>query len=142
MSKGAVPKSKGKGSEEITQEQGETNCTNLPSGTNESTNPPVGTNQTNPGAGPWDSSFGNTNNLGNFSFSSYSPWEMTADVIQAACFCGHIEKSNSSKDKLEAYTVTQWLKDTKACIASQKITDEGKMIKEALNLVSTNTGDA
>ena len=142
MSKGAVPKGKRKGSEEITQEWGETNCANLPSGTNESTKPPVGTNQTNPGAGPWGSSFGIANNSGNFSISSYTPWEMMADEIQAARFCEHVEKSNSDEDKLEVYTVTQWLKDTEACIASQKTTDDGKIIKEALNLMSTNTGDA
>ena len=65
-----------------------------------------------------------------------------AVVTQAARFCGHVDKSNPDRDRLEEYTVTQGLADVEARIASQKITEDSLKIKEALILVSTDFGNA
>ena len=60
---------------------------------------------------------------------------MATVVTQVARFCGHVEKSNPDKDRLEEYDVSKWLGDVEAHIASQKIKDESAKIKEALVLV-------
>ena len=46
------------------------------------------------------------------------------------------------RDRLEEYTVTQWLADVEAHITSQKITKDSLKIKEVLMLVSTDFGNA
>ena len=61
---------------------------------------------------------------------------MTAIITQ------HVEKSNPDKDRLEEYTVTQWLADVEGHITLQKITDDAAKIKEALILVNTDHENA
>lgn len=81
----------------------------------------------------------NNNNTNTFQFRTMA---QAAIIIQATRFCGRVESSNPDKNRLESYSVNQWLADADSCISTGRITNERAKINEALLLVSSESSDA
>ena len=66
----------------------------------------------------------------------------TAVIQRVAKFCGKVDKSNPDKERLESYTVDQWIRDVESLHTNKRVTGEKEKIQEALLLVNNEHGDA